>query len=128
METDCILCTGEFATPYHCWGLHGIGTRAGALLLCDERIALLNGPDVNLAQRQLAYGVGNGFGVFSPIVGNSWPVTERGIVTSPSALAFARNHLTAIEVKQQDSSTFCLNEMTCCTFVVADRNQTAVYA
>jgi hypothetical protein len=71
------------------------GWRWWALLWCDQGLVGLRWPAPKfwLEQWRLArwrYG--------SPIPDYVWPLSERGVVRSPSALIFARDHLTHIQI------------------------------
>jgi hypothetical protein len=64
-----------------------------ALLFCDQGVAAFQWPTAKLMRVQLVRWPSR----WPTVSGDSWPLTERGAVSSPSALIFARDHLTRID-------------------------------
>src|SRR5262245_5433547 len=70
------------------------GWRWWALLVCDQGLVVLRWPASKSWRVQLRLGLRGG----PPgMLADRWPLTERGVVTSRSALIFARDHLTGIQ-------------------------------
>jgi hypothetical protein len=103
-----------------------------SLRICDQGLAAFQWPAGRYWRTQVRRGLSAGLGGLPPISGDSWPLTERGAVSSPSALIFARDHLVRIDAIDSRFlwKKIRLNERNGhhATFVLADREQIVLCA